>query len=162
MVLCIQQATSRIITLYCNIALHSFFRHTKIVPLACPLTYRSSLLTLMFIDLERDSAIRVQALMALAAYSVRQCSKAFRHCSHLIAALSPPFGYEDSVKAYRDINNAINTAKKEAKAEGLVEGEAIGAQKTARENARKMKSKRFSVEDIAEVTGLTITEIDEL
>jgi hypothetical protein len=28
----------------------------------------------MFIDLERDSAIRVQALMALAAYSVRQCS----------------------------------------------------------------------------------------
>ena len=22
--------------LYCNIALHSFFRHTKIVPLACP------------------------------------------------------------------------------------------------------------------------------
>ena len=70
--------------------MHSFFRHTKIVPLACPLTYRSSLLTLMFIDLERDSAIRVQALMALAAYSVRQCSKAFRHCSHLIAALSSP------------------------------------------------------------------------
>ena len=58
--------------------------------LPSPLTYRSSLLTLMFIDLERDSAIRVQALMALAAYSVRQCSKAFRHCSHLIAALSSP------------------------------------------------------------------------
>ena len=71
-------------------------------------------------------------------------------------------GYEDSVKAYRDINNAINTAKKEAKAEGLVEGEAIGAQKTARENARKMKSKGFSVEDIAEVTGLSIEEINML
>ena len=31
----------------------------------------------MFIDLERDSAIRVQALMALAAYSVRKCSNTF-------------------------------------------------------------------------------------
>ena len=66
------------------------------------------------------------------------------------------------MKAYRDINNAINTAKKEAKAEGLVEGEAIGAQKTARENARKMKSKGFSVEDIAEVTGLSFEEINML
>ena len=66
------------------------------------------------------------------------------------------------MKAYRDINNAINTAKKEAKAEGLVEGEAIGAQKTARENARKMKSKGFSVEDIAEVTGLSFEEIEAL
>ena len=81
-----------------------------------------------------------------------------------IARFSPEErrGYEDSVKAYRDINNAINTAKKEAKAEGLVEGEAIGAQKTARENARKMKSKGFSVEDIAEVTGLSIEEIEAL
>ena len=81
-----------------------------------------------------------------------------------IARFSPEErrGYEDSVKAYRDINNAINTAKKEAKAEGLVEGEAIGAQKTARENARKMKSKGFSVEDIAEVTGLSFEEINML
>ena len=81
-----------------------------------------------------------------------------------IARFSPEErrGYEDSVKAYRDINNAINTAKKEAKAEGLVEGEAIGAQKTARENARKMKSKGFSVEDIAEVTGLSFEEIEAL
>ncbi len=30
-----------------------------------------------FIDLERDSAIRVRALMALAAYSVRQCLNKF-------------------------------------------------------------------------------------
>ena len=41
------------------------------------MTYRSSLLTLMFIDLERDSAIRVQALMALAAYSVRHYPNKF-------------------------------------------------------------------------------------
>ena len=42
-----------------------------------PLDLRSSLLTLMFIDLERDSAIRVQALMALTAYSVRQNGNKF-------------------------------------------------------------------------------------
>ena len=59
-------------------------------------------------------------------------------------------GYEDSVKAYRDINNAINTAKAEAKVEANVEA------------ARKMKSKGFSVEDISEVTGLSIEEIEAL
>ena len=69
-----------------------------------------------------------------------------------IARFSPEErrGYEDSVKAYRDINNAINTAKAEAKVEANVEA------------ARKMKSKGFSVEDIAEVTGLSVEEIDAL
>ena len=69
-----------------------------------------------------------------------------------IARFSPEErrGYEDSVKAYRDINNAINMAKKEAKAEANIE------------TARKMKSKGFSVEDIAEVSGLNIADIEEL
>ena len=69
-----------------------------------------------------------------------------------IARFSPEErrGYEDSVKAYRDINNAINTAKAEAKIEANVEA------------ARKMKSKGFSVEDISEVTGLSIEEIEAL
>ena len=69
-----------------------------------------------------------------------------------IARFSPEErrGYEDSVKAYRDINNAINTAKAEAKVEANVEV------------ARKMKSKGFSVEDISEVTGLSIEEIEAL
>ena len=69
---------------------------------------------------------------------------------------------KDSVKAYRDINNAINTAKAEAKAEGLVEGEAIGAQKTARENARKMKSDGMSPELISKYTSFSIEEINML
>ncbi|MBR4897824.1 MAG: PD-(D/E)XK nuclease family transposase [Prevotella sp.] len=81
-----------------------------------------------------------------------------------IARFSPEErrGYEDSVKAYRDINNAINTAKAEAKAEGLAEGEAIGAQKTARENARKMKSDGMSAELITKYTGLSAEEINML
>ena len=51
-----------------------------------------------------------------------------------IARFSPEErrGYEDSVKAYRDINNAINTAKAEAKAEGKAEANM--------DNARKMKA----------------------
>jgi predicted transposase/invertase (TIGR01784 family) len=73
-----------------------------------------------------------------------------------IARFSPEErrGYEDSVKVYRDINNAINTAKAEAKAEGKAEANM--------DNARKMKAKGFSAEDIADVTGLTIDEIAAL
>ena len=59
-------------------------------------------------------------------------------------------GYEDSVKAYRDINNAINTAKAEAKVEANTE------------NARKMKAKGFEAEIIAEITGLSKEEIETL
>ena len=73
-----------------------------------------------------------------------------------IARFSPEErrGYEDSVKAYRDINNAINTAKAEAWAEGKAEANM--------DNARKMKAKGFSAEDIADVTGLTIEEVAAL
>ena len=59
-------------------------------------------------------------------------------------------GYEDSVKAYRDINNAINTAKAEAKVEANTE------------SARKMKAKGFATEIIAEITGLSKEEIEPL
>ena len=59
-------------------------------------------------------------------------------------------GYEDSVKAYRDINNAINTAKAEAKVEANTE------------SARKMKAKGFTTEVIVEITGLTKEEIESL
>ena len=52
-------------------------------------------------------------------------------------------GYEDSVKAYRDINNAINTAK-------------------AVDNARKMKADGMSAELISKYTSLSIDEIEKL
>ncbi len=49
---------------------------------------------------------------------------------------------------------------------GRAEGEEIGLEKGAYakniENARKMKAKGFSVEDIADITGLSISEIDSL
>ena len=54
--------------------------------------------------------------------------------------------YEDSIKAYRDINNAINTAKADVKTE----------------LACKMKSKGYAIEEIAEITGLTPDQIEAL
>ena len=49
---------------------------------------------------------------------------------------------------------------------GRAEGEEIGLEKGAYakniENARKMKAKGFSVEDIADITGLSISEIEAL
>ena len=73
-----------------------------------------------------------------------------------IARFSPEErrGYEDSVKVYRDINNAINTAKKEAKAEGKAEG--------IIETAHKMKADGMTAELISKYTGLSIEEIKTL
>ena len=58
--------------------------------------------------------------------------------------------YEDSIKAYRDINNAINTAKKEAKEEEKID------------MANKMNLKGFAIDDIADITGLSPDEIAKL
>jgi len=60
------------------------------------------------------------------------------------------FGYEDSVKAYRDINNAINTAKKDARQEEKVN------------TALKMKADGMSAELIAKYTSLSVDEIEKL
>ena len=78
--------------------------------------------------------------------------------------------YYESRKEYWDYTSTMDTAlnkgraegRAEGLAEGLAEGEAIGAQKNARDNARKMKAKGFSLEDIADVTGLTVEEIEQL
>ncbi|MBQ6062504.1 MAG: PD-(D/E)XK nuclease family transposase [Prevotella sp.] len=63
-------------------------------------------------------------------------------------------GYEDSVKTYRDINNAIRTAKKEAKEEGIKEGH--------RETARRMITDGMDKDLVAKYTGLSLKEIEEL
>ena len=69
-----------------------------------------------------------------------------------IARFSPEErrGYEDSVKAYRDINNAINTAKKDARQEEKVN------------TALKMRADGMSAELIAKYTSLSIDEIENL
>ncbi|MCR5641911.1 MAG: PD-(D/E)XK nuclease family transposase [Prevotella sp.] len=54
--------------------------------------------------------------------------------------------YEESVKIYRDLKNSLDTA----------------VWKTNKEIARRMKTKGYAVEDIAEITGLTVKEIEGL
>lgn len=82
--------------------------------------------------------------------------------------------YEDSVKAYRDINNAIVTAKKEGMEEGMAkgieEGMAKGLEKGLEEGkhlqsleiARNLQTLGYPIKDIASITGLSIQEIENL
>ena len=66
--------------------------------------------------------------------------------------------YEDSVNAYRDIVNAINTAKKDSFAEGV----AKGIEQRNVEIARKMLGKGMAPEEVADMTGLSIADVDGL
>ena len=76
----------------------------------------------------------------------------------------PPRTLAEALDYYAgaDYNNAINTAKKDAKEEGRAEGRAEGKAEANMDNARKMKADGFSAEVIAEITGLTIEEIETL
>jgi predicted transposase/invertase (TIGR01784 family) len=59
-------------------------------------------------------------------------------------------GYEDSVKVYRDLNNAINTAKRDVRME----------EKLA--TAQRMKADGLPIEMIAKYTELTLEQIENL
>ena len=66
--------------------------------------------------------------------------------------------YEESINAYRDINNAVNTAKREGKEEGLAQGR----EERTMEIALNMKKLGLPVSDIVSSTGLTENEIEAL
>ena len=90
--------------------------------------------------------------------------------------------YFESEKNYYDLDGAFRTAsnkgftrglnkgRAEGRMEGLAEGmekgeakgRAEGIEETKCENARRMKAKGYAIEDIAEITGLTIEEINSL
>ncbi len=67
-------------------------------------------------------------------------------------------GYEDSVKTYRDINNAIATAERDAEKRG----EYKGREEEKLSNARKMKELGVGFDIIVQVTGLVADEIEKL
>ena len=50
----------------------------------------------------------------------------------------------------------------EAKEEGLAEGEASGRAEREIEMARAMKEKKYSIDEISELTGLSAEEIEKL
>ena len=62
--------------------------------------------------------------------------------------------YEESLKYYRDLKNVVATSFDEGKAEGLAEGKA--------EIAFQMKQKGIETNLIAEITGLSVEEIQKL
>ena len=85
-----------------------------------------------------------------------------------IAKLNPQerYEYEDSLKNYRDWFSVIQTAElrgeKKGEVKGMAEGLMIGETKGKEEVARNMKYIDMSVQKIAELTGLTPSEIEKL
>ena len=65
--------------------------------------------------------------------------------------------YDYEWKIYNDYLNTFNSAEKKGHAEGLAEGRA----EEKLENARRMKSKGYPLDDIVDITGLTIEEIEK-
>ena len=61
--------------------------------------------------------------------------------------------YDYEWKIYNDYLNTFNSAEKKGRAEGRVEEKL--------ENARRMKSKGYPLDDIVDITGLTIEEIEK-
>jgi len=66
--------------------------------------------------------------------------------------------YEDSLKYYRDIKNSLDTAKEEGKIEGIIQGE----KNSKTDVAKRMLNLNYSIESIAEITGLSQDEIKQL
>ena len=70
--------------------------------------------------------------------------------------------YEESLKVFWDFSNVLSTAERKGRAEGEAIGIAKGERDEKLHNAKKMKQKGLSSEDIAEITGLSKEEIENL
>jgi predicted transposase/invertase (TIGR01784 family) len=70
--------------------------------------------------------------------------------------------YDYEWKIYNDYLNTFNSAEKKGHAEGLAEGRVEGRAEEKLENARRIKSKGYPLDDIVDITGLTIEEINAL
>jgi len=70
--------------------------------------------------------------------------------------------YHSNVKAKSDWNAGIRFAEKKAKAEGLELGLEKGELNKAVSIAKNLKAKAMPIQEIAEITGLDVTEIEWL
>ena len=74
--------------------------------------------------------------------------------------------YEASLKEYWDYTSTMDTAYMKGERKGLekgrAEGEAKGRAEEKRDTARKMKQKGLPADLIAEMTGLSLTDIEEI
>lgn len=74
--------------------------------------------------------------------------------------------YDHHIDAIMIQNDVISTAQKEGRAEGRaegrIEGRIEGRAEEKRQNALRMKKKGYPIEDIAEITGLPVSEVESL
>jgi predicted transposase/invertase (TIGR01784 family) len=78
--------------------------------------------------------------------------------------------YHDSLKAHNDLTNSLLNSKEEGRVEGKIEGKIEGKKEGIEEGeynktismAKKMKTKGYSISEIAEVTDLSFEEIEKL
>ena len=70
--------------------------------------------------------------------------------------------YENSVNAYRDYLATIDYAAKKGSEEGFEEGFEEGRREEKLKMARNLKSLGMTSEQIMQVTGLSLTEIESL
>ncbi|MGF1533431.1 MAG: hypothetical protein ACFCUI_06995, partial [Bernardetiaceae bacterium] len=70
--------------------------------------------------------------------------------------------YQDSLRDYRDLRNAMETYFKEGKAEGIAEGKAEGIAEGKVQIARMMLESGEAVEKIIQYTGLSKKDIEKL
>lgn len=75
-------------------------------------------------------------------------------------------GYEDSLKAYRDVKNSIDTALEKGREEGMAEGMAKGMEKGMEKEklstALRLLSMGLSEEQVSTATELPLEEIQKL
>ncbi|TXH72462.1 MAG: hypothetical protein E6Q85_06470, partial [Thiothrix sp.] len=70
--------------------------------------------------------------------------------------------YEDSLKHYRDLKNATDTAHSEGVEEGFERGKQEGLEEGKRETARRMLAKGMTIALVAELTGLSVEQVQTL
>ena len=69
---------------------------------------------------------------------------------------------EEVLDIYDKINDVKYYAKEEGHAEGLAEGHVKGIAENKKETAKKMLEKGISIQDISEITGLSLSGIQAL
>ena len=70
--------------------------------------------------------------------------------------------YEESLKHYRDLKNIIDTSFLEGEEAGFSKGKEEGAKERELEIARNLKAKGLLSEEIAELTGLSLADLEEM
>jgi predicted transposase/invertase (TIGR01784 family) len=70
--------------------------------------------------------------------------------------------YQQSLKIQRDNNSALNYARKEGQEKGREEGREEGKAKERKELITRMKARGMTIVEIAEISGLSISELEAL